>query len=131
MSYGLPEKHGLYDPANEKDRQRNEVQRDVSFSRKFWVSKHEVTQAQFAAFTGKGGGSALPVTNISWSEAAAFTNWLSQKEGLTPFYVIQNGRVTGVDATSKGYRLPTEAEWEFVAKLNRRASQTTFLWGNK
>ncbi|GFD81592.1 hypothetical protein KUL118_44540 [Tenacibaculum sp. KUL118] len=126
-----PKSFTMGSPANEKDRQRNEVQRDVSFSRKFWVSKHEVTQAQFAAFTGKGGGSALPVTNISWSEAAAFTNWLSQKEGLTPFYVIQNGRVTGVDATSKGYRLPTEAEWEFVAKLNRRASPTTFVWGNQ
>jgi len=126
-----PKTFTMGSPSNEKDRQRNEVQREVSFSRKFWVSKHEITQAQFAAFTGKGGGSALPISNVSWDEAAAFTNWLSEKEGLTPFYIIKNKRVAGVDASSKGYRLPTEAEWEFVAKLNRRASPTTFVWGDQ
>ena len=50
------------------------------------------------------------------SDAVAFTNWLSEKEGLTPFYVVQNGRVTGIDKTSKGYRLPTEAEGNSLQK---------------
>ena len=50
----LPKAFTMGSPANEKDRQRNETQRDVSFSRKFWMSNHEVTQAQFAAFAGKG-----------------------------------------------------------------------------
>ena len=131
LSLVTPKAFTMGSPANEKDRQRNETQRDVSFSRKFWMSNHEVTQAQFAAFAGKGPSSKLPITNVSWSDAVAFTNWLSEKEGLTPFYVVQNGRVTGIDKTSKGYRLPTEAEWEFVAKMNRRASPTIFVWGNQ
>ena len=131
LSLVTPKAFTMGSPANEKDRQRNETQRDVSFSRKFWMSNHEITQAQFAAFAGKGPSSKLPITNVSWSDAVAFTNWLSEKEGLTPFYVVQNGRVTGIDKTSKGYRLPTEAEWEFVAKMNRRASPTIFVWGNQ
>ena len=131
LSLVTPKAFTMGSPANEKDRQRNETQRDVSFSRKFWMSNHEITQAQFAAFAGKGASSKLPITNVSWSDAVAFTNWLSEKEGLTPFYVVQNGRVTGIDKTSKGYRLPTEAEWEFVAKMNRRASPTIFVWGNQ
>lgn len=131
LSLVTPKAFTMGSPANEKNRQRNEHQRDVSFSRQVWVSKHEITQAQFAAFKGKGGGTKLPVTNVSWDEAAAFTNWLSEKEGLTGFYIMQNKKVRGVDKASKGYRLPTEAEWEFVAKMHRRASSTAFVWGNQ
>lgn len=132
-----PKEFTMGSPPNEQNRKRNEHQLNVDFSRQVWVSRHEITQGQYAAFSGqnKGQGQAKnskqPVTNISWENAAEFTNWLSEKEGLTPFYVMQGNRVVGINASAKGYRLPTEAEWEFIAKLNRRASPTTFVWGNQ
>lgn len=117
--------------ANETDRGRNEQQVQVSFSRNIWVSAHEITEAQYAAYRKQGAASTLPVTQVSWLDAVSFTNWLSEQEGLTPFYVIQNGQVTAVRADSQGYRLLTEAEWEFIAKHNRRSARTTFVWGNE
>lgn len=115
---------------NEKDRQRNEHPVKVSFTRSVWISRHEITEAQFAAFKKQGGGTQMPVTNVTWEEAAAFTNWLSEQEGLLPFYIIKNSQVVGVNKEARGYRLPTEAEWEFIAKLNRRAKPTIFVWGS-
>lgn len=133
MTLITPKQFTMGSPPNEKDRKRNEHQLTVGFSRKVWISRHEITQAQFAAFTGKSAntGASIPITNISWEQAAAFTNWLSEKEGLTPFYVMQGNRVVGINAKARGYRLPTEAEWEFIAKMNRRASSTIFVWGNQ
>jgi formylglycine-generating enzyme required for sulfatase activity len=120
-------------PANETGRRRNEHQVDVDFSRAFWVSEKEITQAQFSAFLGPGKAlkSALPVTGISWLEAAQYCNWLSEKEGLKQFYRFQNGRYLGPDASANGYRLPTEAEWEWLAKKAKRAQSTTYVWGNQ
>ena len=132
-----PKEFTMGSPPNEQNRKRNEHQLTVDFSRQVWVSRHEITQGQYAAFSGQNKGqvraksSKQPVTNVSWENAAAFTNWLSEKEGLTLFYVMQGKRVVGINANAKGYRLPTEAEWEFIAKMNRRASPTTFVWGNQ
>ncbi|WP_194756582.1 SUMF1/EgtB/PvdO family nonheme iron enzyme [Aliidiomarina indica] len=119
-------------PMTETGRLRNEIQRPVSFTRNFWVSEKQVTEGQFARYRGAGDTSSnLPVTNVSWLDAARFTNWLSEQEGLIPFYVIQNDRLVGIRKESRGYRLPTEAEWEFIAKHYRRAARTTYVWGNQ
>ncbi|RUO20848.1 hypothetical protein CWE08_07030 [Aliidiomarina iranensis] len=119
-------------PPSENGRSRDELQREVSFSRNIWLSEHEITEGQFARFTGQGDTSSeLPVTNISWLDAARFTNWLSEQEGLLPFYQISGNRLVGVHKDSRGYRLPTEAEWEFVAKHFRRAARTQYIWGNQ
>lgn len=126
-----PKAFTMGSPPNETDRGRNEHQIKVDFSRNIWVSAHEITEAQFAAFSGKGPGSALPVTQVSWLDAVKFTNWLSEQEGLIPFYIIQGERLSGIRANSNGYRLPTEAEWEYIAKHNRRAARTTYVWGNE
>ena len=53
MTLITPKKFTMGSPPNEKDRKRNEHQLTVDFSRRVWISRHEITQAQFAAFTGK------------------------------------------------------------------------------
>ncbi|WP_420934076.1 SUMF1/EgtB/PvdO family nonheme iron enzyme [Alteromonas sp. A081] len=136
LSLISPKSFTMGSPPNEQDRKRNEYQRNVDFSRQVWISRHEITQGQYAAFVGQNKSKQTkdakqPITDVSWEDAVAFTNWLSEKEGLTPFYAMQGKRVVGINTNAKGYRLPTEAEWEFIAKMNRRASPTTFVWGNQ
>lgn len=117
---------------NETGRRRNEHQVEVDFARQFWVSEKEITQAQFAAFTGSNGNSSsFPITGISWLQAVEFCNWLSIQEGLPVFYRFVNGRYQGYNKNATGYRLPTEAEWEWLAKKSKRARSTTYVWGNQ
>jgi len=56
----------------------------------------------------------LPVNNIEWQSAIEFCNKMSKIDGLDTCYVIQNGHIT-FDISQNGWRLPTEAEWEFIA----------------
>lgn len=116
---------------NEAGRQRNEHQYPVTFTRAFWLSKHEITEAQYARFKGSNDSSKKPVSDVSWLDAARFTNWLSEQEGLAPFYIIEKGGLRGIDPASTGYRLPTEAEWEYAAKKHRRAATTKYVWGSQ
>lgn len=118
-------------PRHEKGQRANEFMRKVKLSRPFIISKHETTKEQYAKFAKKDGSGEDPVVSISWMEAAKFCNWLSAKEGLSAFYGIQsNGRVT-YDENADGYRLPTEAEWEWLARKVGKKSQTKFTWGDE
>jgi formylglycine-generating enzyme required for sulfatase activity len=116
---------------NEPNRKSNEQEVAVDFSRKVWISRHEISQAQYNAFSQVTGGSKVPVTNVSWSDAAQYTNWLSEQEGLLPFYIVRQGEVVDTSPSSRGYRLPTEAEWEYIAKINRRSKPTMYVWGTQ
>lgn len=115
---------------NEKGRRRNEHQIKVDFSRPVLVGTHEITEAQFAKYLPALPSSNKPAVNMSWQQAALYCNWLSENEGLPTFYQEVNGQVVGSIPDSNGYRLLTEAEWEWLAKRAKRAASTIYPWGN-
>jgi formylglycine-generating enzyme required for sulfatase activity/flavodoxin len=85
----------------------------------FYIDPYEVTQDDYNSLMGKNPsnfkGAKLPVENVSWLDAIAYCNAKSQKEGLTPAYVIDGQNVVW-DRSSNGYRLPTETEWEYACR---------------
>ena len=131
----------------EPGRRANETMRRANFDRLFYLAEREVTNAQFRAFaSGHDSGDfqdqdlnddEQPVVNVSWHEAANYCNWLSEQDGLSPFYAIEFGKVIAINPSATGYRLPTEAEWAWAAR--RQASsevgktsdeQLKFPWGD-
>ena len=120
-------------PRGEPGRRANEFVREVRLDRAFYAGVHEVTAGQFRRFTHPGEPPTAddrPVTGIGWNEAARFCNWLSAQEGLTPVYRFEGDRHAGSSAAADGYRLPTEAEWEWLARKAGRDRQTRFPWGD-
>ena len=110
-------------PDTEGWRSEDETQHTVTV-RDFYMSMYEVTQAEYAEATGNNpssfSGNALPAENVSWLDAVAYCNARSELEDLTPAYTIDGQTVTW-DRSADGYRLPTEAEWEYAC----RAGTTT------
>jgi len=118
-------------PRHEKGQRANEFLRTVKLTRPFYVATHEVSRGQFSRFKSVAGAKNEPLTSISWIEAAAYCNWLSKQEGMIPFYEIRAGRLIGSNIMSGGYRLPSEAEWEWLARKAGKSKQTRFTWGDE
>ena len=110
-------------PEDEAWRVEDETLHTVTVS-DFYMSIYELTQAEYREVVGTNPssflGDNLPVENISWLDAVRYCNARSEKEGLTPVYTIDNQNVTW-NRSANGYRLPTEAEWEYAC----RAGTTT------
>ncbi len=116
----------------------------VTLTKGFYIGKYQVTQAQYeevmgynpSRFTTAPSGEnvrRLPVEMVTWYDAVEFCNRLSEREGLSPVYLISSRRpaydaeniagsypiisaVITPDWNANGYRLPTQAEWEYAGK---------------
>ena len=110
-------------PQDEPWRSGDETLHTVTVS-DFYISPYEVTQNDYEAVMGANpsnfSGENLPVENVTWLDAAGYCNARSEQAGLTPVYTIDGTNVTW-DRSADGYRLPTEAEWEYAC----RAGTTT------
>lgn len=115
----------------EPGQRANEFIRTAQINRPFYAGRHEVTNAAYARFDkAHSGPPKLPATGVSWVEAAQYANWLSREEGLQPVYQINGKSLSAVNARADGYRLLTEAEWEWLARKAGRAQQSRFVWGD-
>jgi formylglycine-generating enzyme required for sulfatase activity len=140
-------------PAAEDERRADEARHPVRITRPFLLGTHEVTQAVYLQlmeanpswFSGEGGGkakvadqdtTAFPVEGVSWYDAVEFCNRLSARDGLEPYYRLADAKRDGntivaaaiTVAGGIGYRLPTEAEWEYAC---RAGSGARFSFGDK
>jgi formylglycine-generating enzyme required for sulfatase activity len=102
---------------------------EVELTTGFYIGDTEVTQGQWYSVMGdnpssfESCGDSCPVEMVSWYDAIEYANALSDLEGLSRAYTVESDDTVTWDTASDGYRLPTEAEWEYAA---RAGEETTY-----
>ena len=127
-------------PRREPGRRSNETERVVELKRPFYIARHQVTNKEFREFRAEHMSGIFkeesldldrqPVARVSWQDAVAFCNWLSGRDKLPPAYERNGDQLVLVDPVTTGYRLPSEAEWEFAARNDGRQAIRKYPWGD-
>lgn len=128
-------------PRREQGRRPNETERRVRLTRAFYLGTREVTNREFREFRPAHtsgaekyqdlAGGSHPVVMLGWDDAAAFCNWLSERDGLPPAYERRDGTLRLVTPPTRGYRLPTEAEWAWAARYGGGGEARRYPWGGQ
>jgi formylglycine-generating enzyme required for sulfatase activity len=123
----------------EQGRRPNEGLRRVTLKRPLYFGVTEITNEQFRRFHPDHTSGFIerhsidlddqPVSQVSWNEAAEYSNWLSERDNLPAAYEKTGDTYVLKRPVTIGYRLPTEAEWEYAARYAAPGKFRRFAWG--